>query len=252
MDQPHGVSPGQPGASNRPPLAAEATAQAATSPPAPNRCRTPATSNPTAANTSPTGDPAGPGGTTSIPVANPARVKNTPTTPARAPIRRSQPRTVDPGTPTRSATYRHPPPDTTFITNASMITWAEYMRRSRHNTGINVCVDRQPAHRVRRGRTHQPPPPATRTSRHRAEPHPTNRAEHPGHLNRPAARSLSTTEPVPDTVNTVVPPSATARPSHGQVSSRTCRGRAVAQQVVCTLMMQTNHRNTHPHHLQDQ
>jgi len=139
VDQTPGVSPGQPGANNRPPLAADATAQAAASPPAaPNRCRTAATSNPTAANTSPTGDPAGPGGTTSIPVATPARVKNTPTARARAPIRRSQPRTVVPGTPTWSATCRHPPPDATLMINASMITWAEYMRLSRHNTGINV------------------------------------------------------------------------------------------------------------------
>jgi hypothetical protein len=36
-------------------------------------------------------------------------------------------------------------------------------------------------------------------------------AEHPGHLNRPAARSLSTAEPVTDTVNNVVSPRATAR-----------------------------------------
>ena len=97
-----------------------------------------------------------------------------------------------------------------------------------------TCVDtltdhisRQPVHLVRRGRTHQPPPPATRTSRHRADPHPTNRAEHPGHLNRPAARSLSTAEPVPDTVNTVVPPRATARPSRGMSGKTPARGRTV-------------------------
>ena len=148
MDQPTGVSPGQPGANNRPPLAAEATCQAATSsiPPdpagptasAPNRCRTAATNNPTAASTSPTGDPAGPGMTTSIPVPTPARVKNTRTACALAPIRRSQPRTVDPGTPISSATCRHPPPDATLMIKASMITWAEYILLSRHNTGSNV------------------------------------------------------------------------------------------------------------------
>lgn len=140
-----GVSPGQPGASNRPPLAAEATCQAAGSPStgtpattATNRCRTAATNIPTAASASPNDDPVGPGSVTSIPVATPARVKNTPTTCARAANRRNQPRTVDPGTPTCAATRRHPPPDATFAINADMITSVEYILLSRHNTGINT------------------------------------------------------------------------------------------------------------------
>lgn len=145
LPDPSGVSPGQPGDSNRPPLAAEATCQPtgavsnatpATTPA--NRCRTAATNIPNPANASPISDPVGPGGVTSIPVATPARVKNTPTTCARPANRRSQPRTVDPGTPTWSATRRHPAPDATFAINASMITCAEYILLSRHNTGINT------------------------------------------------------------------------------------------------------------------
>lgn len=145
LDAASGVSPGQPGDSNRPPLAAEATCQPTgtvsnTTPAttAANRCRTAATNIPTAANASPTGDPVGPGGVTSIPVATPARMKNTPTACARAPNRRNQPRTVEPGTPTSAATRRHPPPDATFTINADMITSAEYILLSRHNTGINT------------------------------------------------------------------------------------------------------------------
>jgi hypothetical protein len=145
VDDLSGVSPGQPGDSNRPPLAAEATCQpaGAVSNPTPattpaNRCRTAATNIPNPASASPTSDPVGPGGVTSIPVATPARVKNTPTTSARATNRRSQPRTVDPGTPTSSATRRHPAPDAAFTINADMITSAEYILLSRHNTGINT------------------------------------------------------------------------------------------------------------------
>jgi hypothetical protein len=103
-----------------------------------NRCRTAATNIPTAASASPVGDPVGPGGVTSIPVATPARVKNTPTACARAVNRRSQPRTVDPGTLTSAATRRHPAPDATFAINADMITSAEYILLSRHNTGIST------------------------------------------------------------------------------------------------------------------
>lgn len=129
LDVPPGVSPGQPGDSNRPPLAAEATCQPTGTPsnttpatvPA-NRCRTAATNIPTAASASPNDDPAGPGSLTSIPVATPARMKNTPTSCARAANRRNQPRTVAPGTPTSAATRRHPTPKATFAINASMIT----------------------------------------------------------------------------------------------------------------------------------
>lgn len=145
LHHPPGVSPGQPGDSNRPPLAAEATCHPAGSPviatpatTAPNRCRTAATNIPNPANASPTSDPVGPGAGTSIPAATPARVKNTPTTSARPANRRSQPRTVAAGTPTSAATRRHPAPDATFTINADMITSAEYILLSRHNTGSST------------------------------------------------------------------------------------------------------------------
>jgi predicted deacylase len=103
-----------------------------------------------------------------------------------------------------------------------------------------VSVGRAPA-------IHQPPPPATRTSRHRAYPHPTSRAEHPGHPNRPAANSDSyaTTEPVPDTVNNGASVRHSTALPRTDVIPDMHRGRAVAQQVVCTLMTQTSHRNPH-------
>lgn len=229
LDVPPGVSPGQPGANSRPPLAAEATRQLLTgptdhgpgrSPAAANRCRTAVTSNPTAANASPVADSAGPAGARSIPVASPARVKNTRTSSARAAKRRSQPRTVEPGASTMTATRRHPAPDATLAINAAMITSAEYILLSRHNTGSRTCVTPQPEHLARRGRTQQDPS-TVHTCRRRACPHPANRAEHPGQLSRPASNSTSTTDPVPATVNNVVPPRAAARPSHGRTSART-------------------------------
>jgi len=103
-----------------------------------NRCRTAVTASPTAATASPNTDPAGPAGTKSTPVASPARVKNTRTASARAAKHRNQPRTVTSGTPTAAATRRHPAPDVAFATNADMITSAEYIRLSRHNTGSNT------------------------------------------------------------------------------------------------------------------
>lgn len=252
LDAPPGVSPGQPGDNNRPPLAAEATCQLDASPAtatpattAANRCRAAVTSSPTAASASPINDPAGPGGATSIPVATPARVKNTRTTSARPANRRSHPRTVEPGTPTSAATRRQPAPDAALAINADMITCAEYILLSRQNTGNNTCVDRHPEHRDRRGRTHCPPA-AVRTSRRRAYPHATNGAEHPGHPSRPATRSNSTTEPVPATVNN----GRLQAPSHGPAADRSSRTRTAAgplpKQLICTLVMQINQRNPRP------
>lgn len=197
--------PGQPGASSRPPLAALATRHpggAASSGSAPaKRCRTAAASRPCAASASPNTDPVGATGGRSIPTPSPALVKNTRTGSTRPAKRRSQPRTVVPGTANPSAIRRHPTPEAAFATNADQMISAEYIRRSRHNTGSSTCVTKHPLHRARRGRTEHHPP-GTRTRRDRACPHPPNRPAHPGQLSRPATSSTSTTDPVP-----MIPPS---------------------------------------------
>jgi hypothetical protein len=124
--------------------------------------------------------------------------------------------------------------------SAAQITATPSARRSRQLTGSRTCVTPQPQHRDLRGQSRQPIPPAPRTTRWRACPHPANTPEHAGQRNRPAASRRSTTRASAPTV-TIGASAHPARPSRhlGQEKD----GRAAAYPDLITVASHTKKDN---------
>jgi hypothetical protein len=155
----------------------------------------------TAATASATTEPADASGGGSASSAHSHTVNSARTAPARPANRASQSRTVDAGLPSPTAIGRNPMPPA-FAASAAQITATPSARRSRQLTGNSTCVTPQPPHRDRRGRSRQPIPPAPRTTRWRACPHPASTPAHAGQRNRPDTSRRSTTRPSAPTVTT--------------------------------------------------
>jgi hypothetical protein len=201
---------GQPGASSRPPLAAQASHHGGTSP-IPGQRETTATAAPaTAATASANPDGASAGGTGSTPTSTSSLVKKTRTSPALEPNRRSQPRTVSTGRPHAAAIGRAPAP-AAFAASAAPITSARSARLSSANTGRSTCVTPHLPQRARRGRTVTSPQPP-RSTRGRAHPHPASTPPQPGHSSSPPASRTSTATASAPTVSTSASERYTALP----------------------------------------
>lgn len=182
-------SGGQPGASRRPPEAADAIRHGDSPTTTGHLDPVPTAAASTAATASRNGEPAAAAGTGSTPTPTSSTVKNTRTAAAREANTRSHPRTVAPGRPSRAAIGRHPDP-AALAASAAPITSTASARRTSTDTGSNTCVTPHDAHRPRRGR--RPSAPARpRTTRDRAQPHRDNAAPH-GQWIRPAANAVST------------------------------------------------------------
>ena len=155
---------GQPGATSRPPLAADAAAHTGTCPSrghrAPTAAAAPAIADTAAAST--LAAPAGITGSGAVPASSTA--KNTRTVPARDANRRSHPRTVSAGRPSSRVILRYPAPDAA-ASSAAPITAAASARRDRHHAGSSTCVPPHPRHRDLRGRTRTSGPSRIRTGR---------------------------------------------------------------------------------------
>jgi hypothetical protein len=131
---------GQDGASNLPPVAAEAANQGDTAPSTGHRNATATAAPTTAATASANSDPAAAGSTGSGPQSTSRTVNATRTDTARAANRRSQPRTVSTGRPNIAAIARHPAP-AALAANAAPITSTRSARRANATTGNSTCVD---------------------------------------------------------------------------------------------------------------
>jgi hypothetical protein len=230
----------KPGASSSPALTelASSPGDRLTSRPAQRRAAAAAAAV-TAATASATTEPADASGGGSASSAHNHTVNSPRTVPARAANRASQSRTVDAGLPRPSAIGRNPMPSA-FAARAAQITTTPSARRSRQLTGSSTCVTPQPPHRDLRGRSRQPIPPAPRTTRWRACPHPASTPEHAGQRNRPAASRRSTTRPSAPTV-TIGASAHLARPSRhlGQEKD----GRAAANPDLITVASHTKKDN---------
>jgi len=206
-------SPGHPGASSSPPLAADAAAHTGTWPSCGHRAAT-ATAAPATADTADATRPAAPAGITgSGAVRASSTVKNTRTCSARPANRRSHPRTVAAARPSIAAILRCPSP-AAAASSAAPITAAASARRSRHHAGSSTCVARHPRHRDLRGTSTSSGPSAVRTLRSRPFPHPPSTPPHDGHGSSPHDSCRSTSSRSPFTVSTT-PPRVTQRPSPG-------------------------------------
>jgi hypothetical protein len=208
VDQHAAARSGQPGANNLPPETTAATPHGDTV--TTNRRITDTVTASITVTASAHALPADAGITGSGSSARNHTVNTARTDSSRPAKRRNQPRTVSAGRDNTAAIHRCPSP-TAFAASAAPITTAASARRSNATTGNNTCVTPQPTHRDRRGRVHNGPS-GPRNIRRRACPHPVTVAEHPGHLNRPAANRRSTSAASTPTVITA-PPCATARPS---------------------------------------
>jgi hypothetical protein len=212
--------PGQPGASNRPPLAAHASHHTGTAP-IPGQREAAATAAPaTAATASANTEAAAAGGTGSTPTSTSSPVKNTRTAPAREPNRRSQPRTVSTGRPHAAAIDRAPAP-AAFAASAAPITSARSTRLASMNTGRSTCDTPQPTQRARRGRSLTGPCPP-RSTRPRAHPHRASTPPQHGHSSPPPASCPSTSAPFTPTVSTSASERYTALP--GELGQETPGG----------------------------
>jgi hypothetical protein len=201
---------GQPGASNRPPLAAQASHHNGTSP-MPGQREAAATDAPaTAATASANPEGADAGGTGSTPTATSNPVKKARTCPARELNRRSHPRTVSTGRPHTAAIDRAPAP-AAFAASAAPITSARSTRLSSTNTGRSTCVTPHQAQRARRGRSLTGPR-EPRSTRVRAHPHPASAPPQHGHSSSPPASRPSTSTASAPTVSTSASERYTALP----------------------------------------
>lgn len=108
-------------------------------------------------------------------------------------------RTVDTGNPNLHAARRCPTP-IALAANAAPITSASSRRRSRVSVLISTWVLAHRSHRERRGRCRTSPPPRSRSTRHRADPHGRSRPPQPGHSSSPATSARSTSTPSVPTI----------------------------------------------------
>jgi len=189
---------GQPGASNRPPDAAQTTCHTVTLVTA-NWALTAAAAAVIAARASAHTDPAGSGDTGSQATSHNSRVNQPRTASIREPNRVSQPRTVPNGRSSQAAIGRAPNP-AALAASAAPITATASARRASTPTGSSTCVARHPQHRVRRGRNHTRPD-SPRIIRRRACPHPASTSPQPGQANPPATNRRSTSTASSPTVN---------------------------------------------------
>jgi hypothetical protein len=176
---------------------------------------------PIASKASTTGNPRPAGGTSDASSARAHRRKCAATSSDRDRNRRRQSRTVSPGTPSRSPARRYP--SRPAENSAAPITSTTYRRRARHTSGSSTCVARhdRSRQRPRRGRNRRTPAPV-QTTRNREQPQPPSTpSRQRGHINRPAARSASTTARSSETMSTTTSNGVTGSlVSPRQVSAR--------------------------------